>query len=232
MFKSLGVKSLNPTTIVIQLADMTLRRLWESLRTYLLWSKIWFFQWRLSKRKSSLLNCIPKRIITTLIKCVRRVLVNQGSAINILPWKVYEELSPRENLSPYQGNMIEFHGETIDVKGIAKFAIILGTPLQVYNNYWFCSCCLPLAYNVVLGRFSLNIFKDVMSTIHLIMKFPTLGGTRILKGDAEHAHECYIASLLWDPPSITGNPTNCHSIFKKWNCWSSRWDPQEKTNTL
>lgn len=50
-------------------------------------------------------------------------------------------------------------------------------------------------YNTILGRPSLNFFKEVISTTHLVMKFPSSNGVGIAKAGSKDAHECYIASL-------------------------------------
>jgi hypothetical protein len=54
--------------------------------------------------------------------------------------------------------------------------------------------CLS-AYNVIIGRPTLNKLRAVTSTYHLLVRFPTEHGIEELKGDQATARECYFASL-------------------------------------
>ena len=53
----------------------------------------------------------------------------------------------------------------------------------------------PSAYNVILGRLSLNRIRIVVSTHGLVVKFSTPQGTGTLKGDQVVAKSCYATSL-------------------------------------
>ena len=54
------------------------------------------------------------------------------------------------------------------------------------------------AYNAILGRPTLNLWKAVTSTYHLMIKFPTDYGVRELRGNQVAAHECYVAMMEMD----------------------------------
>ena len=51
------------------------------------------------------------------------------------------------------------------------------------------------AYNAILGRPTLNSWKAVTSTYHLMIKFPTEYGVGELQGNQIVTRECYIAML-------------------------------------
>ena len=51
------------------------------------------------------------------------------------------------------------------------------------------------AYNAILGRPTLNSWKAVTSTYHLMIKFPTNNGVRELRGSQMAARECYVAMM-------------------------------------
>ncbi|XP_059638806.1 uncharacterized protein LOC132281085 [Cornus florida] len=51
------------------------------------------------------------------------------------------------------------------------------------------------AYNVILGRTTLNFIRAITSTYHFLMRFPTEQGVSELRGDQATARECYLASL-------------------------------------
>ena len=54
------------------------------------------------------------------------------------------------------------------------------------------------AYNAILGRPTLNSWKAVTSTYHLMIKFPTDYGLGELRGDQVAACECYVAMMEID----------------------------------
>ncbi|XP_073066041.1 uncharacterized protein [Primulina eburnea] len=55
----------------------------------------------------------------------------------------------------------------------------------------------PSAYNVILGRPSLNLFRAIASTYHMKLKFPTSDGAGEAVGDSRLARECH-AFILQD----------------------------------
>ena len=54
------------------------------------------------------------------------------------------------------------------------------------------------AYNAILGRPTLNSWKAITSTYHLMIKLPTDYGVGELRGNQVAARECYIAMLEMD----------------------------------
>ena len=57
--------------------------------------------------------------------------------------------------------------------------------------------CLS-AYNAILGQPTLNSWKAVISTYHLMIKFPTDYGVGELRGNQVAARECYVAMMEMD----------------------------------
>ena len=53
----------------------------------------------------------------------------------------------------------------------------------------------PFAYNVLLGRPSLNAIKAIPFAYHIVIKFPTTNGVGMVRGDQRVARECYSASM-------------------------------------
>ena len=54
------------------------------------------------------------------------------------------------------------------------------------------------AYNAIIGRPTLNLWKVVTSIYHLMIKFPIEYGVGELRGNQVAACECYIAMLEMD----------------------------------
>ena len=48
---------------------------------------------------------------------------------------------------------------------------------------------------MLLGRPSLNAIKAIPSAYHLVIKFPTIHGVGMVRGDQRVARECYTASM-------------------------------------
>ena len=48
---------------------------------------------------------------------------------------------------------------------------------------------------MLLGRPSLNAIKAIPLAYHMIIKFPTINGVGMVRGDQRLARECYIASM-------------------------------------
>ncbi|KAL0295116.1 UNVERIFIED_CONTAM: hypothetical protein Sradi_6851700, partial [Sesamum radiatum] len=48
------------------------------------------------------------------------------------------------------------------------------------------------AYNVILGRPTINTFQAVLSTYHMKIKFPTVGGVGEVQGDPLQSRRCYV----------------------------------------
>ena len=51
------------------------------------------------------------------------------------------------------------------------------------------------AYNMLLGRPSLNAINVIPSAYHMMIKFPTESGVGMVRGDQRVARECYSASV-------------------------------------
>ena len=53
----------------------------------------------------------------------------------------------------------------------------------------------PSVYNMLLGRPYLNAIKAIPSAYHMMIKFPTISGVGMVRGDQRVARECYSASM-------------------------------------
>ena len=54
------------------------------------------------------------------------------------------------------------------------------------------------SYNAILGRPTLNSWKAITLTYHLMIKFPTENGVGEVRGDQVVVRKCYIAMLEMD----------------------------------
>ena len=53
----------------------------------------------------------------------------------------------------------------------------------------------PSAYNILLGKPSLNAIMAILSAYHMVIKFLSTNGVGMVRGDQRVAKECYSASM-------------------------------------
>lgn len=105
---------------------------------------------------------------------MKRILVDQGPSSNILYFQAFERLGiPLRALQPFKDPLIGFAGNKTPAEGTLEMRLTLGMPPKSSTIFvTFVVVVAPSAYNAILGRSSLNAFKAVVSTAHLLMKFP------------------------------------------------------------
>ena len=80
--------------------------------------------------------------------------------------------------------------------GSIQLVLTLGDPpCQATTTARFLILDSPSAYNMLLGRPSLNAIKAIPSAYHMMIKFPTTSGVGMVRGDQRVARECYSASM-------------------------------------
>ena len=111
-------------------------------------------------------------------KTVHRVLVDNGSSIDIIFASDLNKMGiRREKLEPVNGHLRGFFGERVLPLGSIQLVLTLGdSPCQATTAVRFLIVDAPSAYNILLGRPSLNAIRAVPSTYHMVIKFPTANG--------------------------------------------------------
>ncbi|KAK0606913.1 hypothetical protein LWI29_006196 [Acer saccharum] len=127
---------------------------------------------------------------------VHRILIDNGSSVDILSAEVYDQLRlDRKDLQAFHTPLRGFGGAEVRSLGTVKLLVkIRKAPYQktvlldfvvVDTENW--------SYNALLGRPFLNKTKAVTATYALMMKFPTEYGVGVVKGSQEMARR---ANLL------------------------------------
>ena len=126
----------------------------------------------------------------------KRILVDNGSFVDIyLPIFQQLKLDP-ERLCPFDSPLVSFSGDKVYPKGIVTLIVTMWTYLkQLTRQLDFLVVDCPLSYNVIIRRPMLNRWKLTTSTYCLKVKFPTKNGVDEVKGDLVLARECYQAVL-------------------------------------
>ena len=100
----------------------------------------------------------------------------------------------RERLILTNAPLVGFGGTRVLPLGAITLSVVVGNyPQQIAKNVTFLVVNCSSTYNAILGRPTLNSWKAVTSTYHLMIKFPTDYGVGELWGDQVAARECYIA---------------------------------------
>ena len=105
----------------------------------------------------------------------------------------------RERLVPTNAPFVGFGGTKVLPLGAITLSVVVGNyPQQIAKDMTFLMVDCSSAYNAILGRPTLNSWKAVTSTYHLMIKFPTDYRVGELLGNQVAARECYMAMMEMD----------------------------------
>ena len=105
----------------------------------------------------------------------------------------------RDLLRPACSPLIGFGGMKVQPVGTVTLPIVVGSyPQQITKSINFLVMDCSSSYNAIIGRPTLNSWKAVTSTYHLLVKFPTEYGIGQAQGNQLAARECYLAMMALD----------------------------------
>ena len=118
-------------------------------------------------------------------KTVQRVLVDNRSSTDIIFASVFDKMGiGREKLEPVNAYLRGFSGERVLPLGSIQLVLTLGDPpCQATTTVRFLIVDAPSAYNILLGRPSLNAIRAIPSANHMVIKFPTANGVGMVRGN-------------------------------------------------
>ncbi|GAV83814.1 hypothetical protein CFOL_v3_27259, partial [Cephalotus follicularis] len=134
-------------------------------------------------------------VVTPLVELftMKRVLLDNGSSADILYKPTFGQLRiPEDHLKPVKTPLIGFVGETVFPFGsIDLFVIASSSPFQTQVQMTFLMVNTPSPYNAIIRRPGLNAMEALVSTRHLLVKFPTRFGVGEIRGDQQAVRLCY-----------------------------------------
>ena len=106
---------------------------------------------------------------------LHRVLVDNGNSTDILYYLAFQQMRiDRERLTPINAPLMGFGGTKVFPLGTITLAVTASDyPQQITKEVMFLLIDCSSAYNAILGQPTLNSWKAVTSTYHLMIKFPT-----------------------------------------------------------
>ncbi|XP_009388264.2 uncharacterized protein LOC103975079 [Musa acuminata AAA Group] len=128
---------------------------------------------------------------------VKRIMVDTGSSADVLYLDALKKLGlPTEDLIPMSSALKGFTGDSISPLGTTTLPVTIGEePRTKTIMTTFMVVNLPSAYNVILGRPTLNKLKAVVSTYHRAIKFPTSAGVGESRSDPGESRRCYLTAV-------------------------------------
>ena len=132
---------------------------------------------------------------------VRRVMVDQGSAVNVMYPDLYKGLGLKpEDLTTYNSPLVSFEGRLVTPKGLIRLPVQAGTDV-VEVDFIVVDVFSP--YTAIVGRLWLHTLKAVSSTLHQKVKYPS--GDQVLKivGSQAAARQCLVPAIQHRPEAET-----------------------------
>ena len=128
---------------------------------------------------------------------VKRVIVDQGSAAEIMYHDLYKGLSLRaEDLTPYSSPLVSFEGKVIIPKGQIRLPVQTGLE-TVEVDFIVVDAYSP--YTTIVARPWLHSLGAVSSTLHQKVKYPSEGQIEEILGDQAMARQCMVAAIRHRP---------------------------------
>ena len=128
---------------------------------------------------------------------VKRVMVDQGSAVEIMYPDLYRGLNLKaEDLTPYSSPLVSFEGKIIIPKGLVR--LLVQTNSEVMEvDFIIVDAFSP--YITIVARPWLHTLGVVSSTLYQKVKYPSEGQIQEILGDQALARQCMVAAIQHKP---------------------------------
>ena len=128
---------------------------------------------------------------------VKRVLVDQGSAVEVMYADLYKGLNLKlENLTAYDSPLVSFEGKIVTPRGQIKLPIQTGSDV-VEVDFIVVDAYSP--YTAIVARPWLHALGVVSSTLHQKVKYLSEGRVKEIVGNQTMAKQCMVATISRQP---------------------------------
>ena len=124
---------------------------------------------------------------------VRRVMVDQGSAVDVMYPDLYKGLGLKpEDLTTYNSTLVSFEGRLVAPKGLIRLPVQADMDV-VEVDFIVVDFFSP--YTAIMGRPWLHTFKAVSSTLHQKVKYPSEDQVLEIVGSQAAARQCLVMAI-------------------------------------
>ena len=128
---------------------------------------------------------------------VKRVMMDQGSAVEIMYPDLFKRLNLRtEDLMPYNSPLVSFEEKVIIPKGQIRLPVQTSSE-TVEVDFIIVDAYSP--YTVTVVRPWFHTLGTISSTLHQKIKYPSGGKVEEILGDQTMARQCMIAAIRHKP---------------------------------
>ncbi|XP_065619493.1 uncharacterized protein LOC136063271 [Quercus suber] len=128
---------------------------------------------------------------------VKRVMVDQGSTIEIMYSDLYKGLNLKpDDLTPYNSPLVSFEGRVVTPKGQIRLPVQTGSEV-VEVNFIIVDVYSP--YTAIVAKPWLHTLGAVSSTLHQKVKYPSEWQVCEIRGDQSAARQCLVAVIQHKP---------------------------------
>ena len=128
---------------------------------------------------------------------VKRVLVNQGSAMEVMYPDLYKGLNLKlEDLTAYDSLLVSFEGKTVTPRGQIRLLIQTGSDI-VEVDFIVVDAYSP--YTAIVVRTWLHALRVVSSTLHQKVKYLSEGRVKEVIEDQAMARQCMVPAISRRP---------------------------------
>ena len=130
---------------------------------------------------------------------VKRVLVDQGSAVEVMYPDLYKGLNLKpEDLSAYDSPLVSFEGKIVTPKGMIRLPVQTDSDV-VEVNFIVVDAYSP--YTAIVARPWLHALGAVSSTLHQKVKYSSGGQVKEIIGNQAMARQCMVSAISRRPNS-------------------------------
>ena len=124
---------------------------------------------------------------------VKRVMVDQGSAVEIMYPDLYKGLNLKaEDLMSYSSPLVRFEGKIIISKGQVRLPVQTGSEVVEVD---FIVVDVYSPYIAIVARPWLHTLGSVSFTLHQKVKYPSDGQIKEILGDQAMVRQCMVAAI-------------------------------------